>query len=511
MNFRLVKNLFSIAVLLFSFQTYALAVTYKESIKEIAYWNKHFSQVADKVHKSAKNYYEKNQVFAKQGISETNNDYLIRIMQEYPQVKKHEYDNLLNEYRKMFKTYGQDIELPEAKILFPYYDNNKQAFMINVTFSDSISEYFEIKMSQAEGESLKKAWDSCEKKAYAAYGFKAAPSLYKITIINKEKNISIEEMLKDFELIQCHSTYNIVIPVKNRTKFFIEQVGSQEVIFSPFENTQELSPFHLFCAGASSNLMTNRLAGRSGYNNEISGYKLLKFDFTDSDSSTTYTTIRGIPKQILQYCTKLSPEGRVILQELPEGVYFYDFESGKELGKIMSREPEKIHAPLNYIFDPYALKIYTIGTFQAEIYDITTKQNSNFMGVTETLGGRADNSNQRMAYWGGFSRDIHIMTFKTGKIATITIPEDNHSTSYSRNTEVDFSPDDRLMAVLTDTSTKGDNQLYIYDLKNNKLLRSIHTNNVIHICFAKDGQNVICTLGDWIKVVHLGIQPAELR
>jgi hypothetical protein len=66
------------------------------------------------------------------------------------------------------------------------------------------------------------------------------------------------------------------------------------------------------------------------------------------------------------------------------------------------------------------------------------------------------------------------------------------------------------MAVLSHTNTANGLRLYIYDTTSLEMLRNIELQDVVHICFSKDGQNVLCTQGDYIKVVHLGIQPKEL-
>jgi hypothetical protein len=244
------------------------AVSYQQAIDEIAYWNKRFPETAQRVHKWAKSYYEETNLFSAQKKNETNRAYILRLLKAYPEVKEHEFDPLLKDYRKMFEAYGQDVEFTEADIRYRYYDTNYQVAMLEVAYSDYISECFPIKMTQSEADILHDNWDACEKKVYAAYGIKKSPSLYRISVTNKDLNISIEQTVEDFEQVQCYMNYNTITPVKNRTEYFLEQAGSQEMIFSPERDTQEVSPHHLFCAGAASGLMSNRLAGRRGYNRQ---------------------------------------------------------------------------------------------------------------------------------------------------------------------------------------------------------------------------------------------------
>jgi hypothetical protein len=136
------------------------------------------------------------------------------------------------------------------------------------------------------------------------------------------------------------------------------------------------------------------------------------------------------------------------------------------------------------------MKIYAFDSAQTDVYAFDPNLSTKFTAVSQARFAMADNSNQKMAYWDWWDRNISLMTFKTGKIETLTLPEDDW---------------------LAHCNVNDGFRLFIYDTANLKMLRNISLQDVMHICFSKDGQNVLCTQGDYIKVVHLGIKPDELE
>jgi WD40 repeat protein len=356
---------------------------------------------------------------------------------------------------------------------------------------------------------LRKVWDKCTKRVWGSYGIDSQLRPSRIFIQTPDKEYTYSGNLDYIDKIEYKGTYATIVPIRNRNLFYIEPPASPEYLFDPSLKSLEPANHHLYCAGAASNLMANRLAGRMGYNSETKEYQLLKIDFNLSASPLVYAKFK-VKERDYRYlmCTGLSPDGRIIVQGMPESIHFYDFDSGKLLDSL-AFNGKYSYGKNSYVFDPFHKKLYISTSEKTEVYEFKTgKLSSHALEATQI---KADNSNMHMAYWNDKSNLLHIMNLKHQAVKVFGLP-DLENVDVRQINAVDFSADDRLIAVLANKGF-GKTCLYVYDLKHEKLLRKIELFDFVNLSFTNDGQNLLCSSNgnEVINVIHLGIQPEELK
>jgi hypothetical protein len=410
-----------VTALLLSAHYLGAEVSYKQAAKDIAYWNKRFAVVADSIHKAAARHYQKTGIFSPQTEFESTPRYLQRVMNGYHEVKKREFDAFLPWLNRMFTAYAQDVSLGSASFTLGTYDADKELMPLEITVLDTVKLQLKTKLPPDVAKKLKEQQKQCKLKVYGAYGILDYPSPYRYTITGPDGKNIINERLPVFQQIPVIDNGSNIIPRKNRQEFWLEAFGKQEAVFTASTAKASLSKDHLYVKGCSSGQMSNRTAGRSGYDRNTKEYSLLKYDFTASDTMQTYLRCKDVDyKADKPKHSGLSPEGRIIIQEHADSTNLYDFDSGRNLGVVLKSKNKNIGGK-SYVFDPFSYRIYVIGYEEQYYYDILKKEAVPFMmGVTES---RVNNSNTHAALWYHDSNTLLLLNLKTRDIEPVKLSE----------------------------------------------------------------------------------------
>lgn len=509
------------------------AVCYQQAINDISYWNQRFPALADSIHQQAQQYYQSKNQFAPKDEFESKTDYLLRLLNTYPEVKKHEFDPLVPAYQKMFAAYAQEVELPAAKFVLGTYEPENERFPLTIILPDSISTSTYLKLPSAQARLLKQNWNTCTKTVYGVFSVFAYPTPSRIFIQNADKTFTHSEKLAVVGRIVIPQRMIYITPVRNRTAFYIQPNDHREmyelnaatgalskVSFPLPQNKSASSIPDSYCWQSTVNLAANRMIRHCARPHDIyqtynarNDYYLYSYDLNLPDNMRKEILLgdENTSSEIwiaMKDCG-ISPGGRIILHENTKGINLYDFDNGEILAQYPI-EITRVESPFSVAFDPFDKKIYTITNGETMIYNVVTKAISNLeLNAKET---KTDNSGLRMAYWGASNPVLSLMSFKTKDIRTYTLPDEDYPKGITAIKGVDFSPDDRLMAILGVTATNTDYRIFIYDTTNGKLLRKIDQANISSVCFTKDGQNLlsISTVGNELLVLHLGITAQEL-
>jgi hypothetical protein len=485
-------------------------VSYSQACGDIAYWNKRFATVADSIHKSADKHYSRSGIFGPQTEFESTPRYIQRLMSGYHEVKKREFDTFLPWLDRMFAVYAQEVSMGSASFTLGIYDADRELMPLEITVLDTVKLQLKTKIAPSNAKTLKEKQKQCRLRVFGAYGILDHPSPYRYTITGPDGRDIINERLPVFQHVPVFDASSNIIPRKNRQEFWLESYGKQEAVFSAAKAKATLSKDHLFVRGCSSGQMSNRTVGRSGYKRDTREYALLKYDFTASDTLQTYLRCKDVDyKGDLPKHSGLSPEGRIIVQEHADSTNLYDFASGRNLGRVLKYKNKNIGGK-SYVFDPFEYRIYIIGYEDQYYYDVLKKEAVPFsLPATES---RANNSNTHAALWYHDSNTLLLLNLKTKDIVPVKLKDSGNPEQSLQIRAVDFSPDDRLLAVLAGTGNYYQSYLLVYDMRNRNLLRMISITSGWRIAFSKDGQNILCTddRSRNVNVIHLGIQPGEL-
>jgi hypothetical protein len=493
------------------------AISSQDISKDINFWNERFPSLADSVHHNAQVYYKSAGLFSKQAKNESNSDYVIRLLSTYRIVKKHEYDPLLSSYRKMFVTYSHEFTMSSAKCILSPYDADAKRYDILVCIEkDTLNIDFWIPLEPDMARLFWENWNSYNKTVYGGYGISNRLLPTRLLIHTSDNSFVLNVKANFIESFRdSNPNTSTIIPIRNYNSFLVEPRYNPEYFFDPVKHTYKLTNFHLNCRSVASNLMANRLIGRTPYPYQQGEYNISKWDLSSANppdsiihgaiysKNNVYTNAR--------HTCALSPDGRIIINQTNSGIFLYDFESGKMLEKVSDSLPTGNYddSGIYYAFDPYKKKIYFSGIDSIMVYDVVEQKLSLLKKGFDRLS--SDNSSQQMAYWSKYgslsSSHLGLLDFKSNITKTIELSNDASGIS-----QVVFSPDDRYLAVVANVYNGGSNHVFIVDGTTGEVVLDTKVYSQIgSLSYTKDGQNLLCAPYDnnGIFVIHLGIADGQ--
>ncbi|HNX01073.1 MAG TPA: hypothetical protein PKK33_06880, partial [Candidatus Cloacimonadota bacterium] len=376
--------------LLFLIPALMPGLTTKSSSKYTFNWNERFPVIADSIHHQAQAYYQSKNLFAPQGKSESNKDYIIRMLNTYSEVKHHEFDPFIPYYQRMFSSSESEVTLTGEKYELSPYDAQAQEFTIYVRFGqDTISNTIKMKMDLETSKVFWQNWNKYNKKATFITGFDGLYIPVKFHIWNADH--SFDTTITPNPIMFSNYDYNtLMVPIRNFNLYLFEPYKQAEYLFNPIDLSTQYTDFHLNCRSVVSNLMVNRLIGRTSFNRSTGEYNISKWYETILPHNG-HEEMLGLPKRVHFDMTKpdsivhfkdkiewqsrktsgISPEGRLFIHQSQDGMYIYDFDSGKRLLKVCDgfKNDGTETFSVTYAFDPFRKLIYMASNDSMHVYD----------------------------------------------------------------------------------------------------------------------------------------------